>query len=105
VLDLLEQVKAGLTERGLTATVEGVSWSLLARNPHNSMSQRVSLVDDGAGLCWVWAGFDPEDESRERICAAGAVDEVILRLARTISSHKLATTLGDGNSNRGATVS
>lgn len=103
---LLEQLQAELTERGLTVKVDGVSWVLTATNPLNAhLSQRVTLAPDDAGvLAWHWTWGDDDEVEHERICPGGAIAEVTTRLARVVSTHRIATTLGGGNSGHGASV-
>lgn len=106
VTDLIEQLKAALEEKGLTVKVDGVSWALTAVNPANGrLSQRVTLADQGAGLAWYWTwpGDGGEDE-HELICVAPSIHEVCMRVSRVVSLHQITTTLGGGNSNRGASV-
>jgi len=104
---LLEQLQAELAERGLTVKVDGVSWTLTATNPQNThLSQRVTLAPDDAGVLawhWTWPG-DGDEVEHERICAGAAIGEVTTRLSRVVSTHRIATTLSGGNSNRGASV-
>lgn len=113
-LALLEDLQERLVERQLKATIDETNWSLLAVNPyHANLSQRVVLAEDPAGvLTWYWAWDNDSDDEQpgqhERICPGVAIAEASIRVARVISSHRMATSLdtghGETNSKSGGEV-